>query len=101
MNLSASPNDNKQIHDTAKKKSKYGLDTDSYLGSLDIPAKKVKARGRKVSLDSKKAVEPRTEMPNSKFCTTLILASPPHAFKVGRGIFIIVLHLHHQYYCFY
>ena len=100
MNLSASPNNNKQIHDTAKKKSKYGLDTDSYLGSLDIPAKKVKARGRKVSLDSKKAVEPRTEMPNSKNFTTLILASLPHAIKIGSGTFILVLPLHHQY-CLY
>ena len=50
-----------------QKKREYNTDTDSSLGSLEKPAKKVKtAKGRKVSLD-KAPEKPPAESPTPKF----------------------------------
>ena len=56
----------------ARKKREYNTDTDSSLGSLEKPAKKVKtAKGRKVSLDKAPekppAESPTAESPTPKF----------------------------------
>ena len=75
-----------------QKKREYKTNTDSSLGSLDSPAKKIKASNKrqKVSLDppQRKNISShrhsRSHLQHLNFCTVLTLASQPRASRARR-----------------